>query len=1025
MASPRTTQALTATDGERKENGVDEFLGTHHLRSSFGGNIVMKSFTRLFTILFVIVSIFFAQAAMAQTDKGSVTGHVTDSSGSLLQGAEIEMQPTGIIVASNQQGRYFINNLPPGTYTITVTYVGLALFTKVVNITAGQTATVDVQMEVASQRDQIVVTAEAASGEAQDINREKTADNVLQVMSSEVINALPNANIADAVGRLPGVTLERDEGEGKYIQVRSLEPRLTNATIDGVNVPSPEPGVREIKFDAMPADLVESVEVNKTLQANMDGDGIGGSVNIVTKTAGERPTVNVFGAGGTTPIMGNRNLMQIGGTVGQRFGADKRWGALIGGSYDWNGRGIHDIEPVPDIATFADGTSTRYFDSIDLRDYQYRRSRWGLTGSLDYKLGQGSDVYARGIFSSFRDFGDRWDYALTDNTPGIQLLNSNGCSTSGGVETCGAGVPAFGVDNRAPVFQIGSFLLGGKHVLSNTWISWDASVSRSAQIHSGGDYGASFATNATYNNLYPNGSTCQFSPALTVRKYIPQWTPSCFSEAYSSANYDESLINLSYGQSPQLNLQFTGAIGKTYHLGSHLSTIEIGGKFRNAHKFDNSYSPTWAPNGSLPLTMFVGSFADNNYYSGNYKFGPPASTSWSKLVNNLNGDPSGYTLQPGTTGPNAGNFDLVEKVSAGYVMDTINFSKIRIVGGLRIEGTNLFTDTYTCDAVCQNTAVQQGSVSLRLNGSYINFLPSGSVRYDLGHDTDVRVVYSRALSRPDPQDIAQAYSVTIHQQPYSESLGNANLKAEKANNYDLLMEHYLKPFGILEGGFFYKQLYLPIVSQQTYRTNYSPNPSNPALYPIGDWIISQAENAGSGWLAGFEVAYLQQFTSLPGALAGLGLSANYSYTKSQACGLPGRSDCPRLLRQAPNTFNVSPTFDRGRLSLRVAMTYNAASIYQYQYQDGTGSSSVAVGGPGPSPGGLTGPLGDNYMYAHFQLDVQGSFRLKHGFTLMAYGMNVNNEVFGFYNGSSPYMVQREYYGPTFAGGMRWSPIHEK
>jgi hypothetical protein len=107
------------------------------------------------------------------------------------------------------------------------------------------------------------------------------------------------------------------------------------------------------------------------------------------------------------------------------------------------------------------------------------------------------------------------------------------------------------------------------------------------------------------------------------------------------------------------------------------------------------------------------------------------------------------------------------------------------------------------------------------------------------------------------------------------------------------------------------------------------------------------------------------------------------------------------------------------------MTYNAASIYQYQYQDGTGSSSVAVGGPGPSPGGLTGPLGDNYLYAHFQLDVQGSFRLKHGFTLMAYGMNLNNEVFGFYNGSSPYMVQREYYGPTFAGGMRWSPIHEK
>ncbi len=775
--------------------------------------------------------------------------------------------------------------------------------------------------------------------------------------------------------------------------MRSLEPRLTNATIDGVNVPSPEPGVREIKFDAMPADLVQSVEVNKTLQANMDGDGIGGSVNIVTKTAGERPTVDLFGGGGTSPIMGNRNLMQIGGTVGQRFGTNKRWGALIGGSYDWNGRGIHDIEPVPDIATYSDGSTSRFFDTQDIRDYQYRRSRWGLSGSVDYKLSEGSDVYIRGIYSSFRDFGDRWDYALTDNTPGIQLFNSNGCTTSSGVETCGAGVPTFGDSNRVPIFQIGSLLLGGKHVLSTTWISWDASVSRSAQIHSGGDEGASFATNSTYNNLYPNGSTCQFSPALTTRLYIPQWTPNCFTEAYSPANYDLLNINTSYGQSPQLNLQFAGAIGKRYHIGSHLSTIEIGGKFRNAHKFDDSYTPTYAPNGSLPMTMFLGTFRDNNYYSGNYPFGP--TTSWSKLINNLNGNPSDYTLQPGTTGPNAGNFDLVEKVSAGYVMDTIDFNKIRIVGGLRIEGTNLFTDTYACDAVCQDTATQQGSVSLRLNGSYVNFLPSASVRYDLGHDTDFRVVYSRALSRPDPQDIAQAYSVTIHQQPYSESLGNANLKAEKANNYDVLIEHYLKPFGIIEGGFFYKQLYLPIVSQQTFKTNYSPNPSNPSLYPIGDWIISQSVNAGTGWLAGFEVAYLQQFTSLPGILGGLGLSANYSYTNSAACGLPGRSDCPRLLRQAPNTWNISPTFDRGRLSIRVGMTYNAASIYQYQYQDGTGSSNPANGGSGPTPGGLYGPLGDNYLYSHFQLDAQGSFRLKYGFTVIASGLNLTNEVFGF------------------------------
>lgn len=976
----------------------------------------MKRFCRLINMLIVTMAIVAVPSVIAQTETGTVTGHITDPTGSLLQGAQIQLQPGGRTAVSDLTGGYFINGLPAGSYTMTVSYVGFALFKQSVDVTVGKSTIFDVRMQVASQKDQIIVTAQDALGEAEQINREKSADNILQVMSSEVIMSLPNANIADAVGRLPSVSLERDEGEGKYIQVRSMEPRLTNATIDGVEVPSPEPGVREIKFDAMPAGLVESVEVNKTLQANMNGDGIGGSVNIVTKTAGERPTLDLFGSGGSTAIEGGRSLGLFGGTIGERFGTDKRWGALIGGTFDFNQRGINDIEPVPDVATLPNGTTTRWFDTQDIREYAYHRNRWGLTGSLDYKLGEGSDIYLRGIYSSFEDYGNKWVYTLTDNTPGIQLLNSAGCPTTNGVTTAPCtGVPAFSESNRVPVFNIGSLLLGGKHVLTTTWFAWDVSASRSEQLKSGGNEGADFANN-------DSTSACQFSPALTTHVYVPQWTPSCFAEAYQPANYSLTDITTSYGKSPQLNLQASAAVGKRYSLFGHLSTIEIGGRFRNAHKFDDSYTPVYDPNGTLPMTQFLGTYTNSNYYSGNYVLGPV--TQWTKLINYLNGNPSQFTLQPGTVGANPGNFDLVEQVSAGYVMDTIDFSKFRIVGGLRIEGTDLTTYTYQCDATCLNTPTQQGSVSLKLNGSYVNFLPSASFQYKVNPDTNIRVVYSRALSRPDPQDIAQAFSVTLNQNPNLLSLGNANLKAEKANNYDVLVEHYLKPYGIIQGGFFYKQLYLPIVEQVTYKQNYNPDPSNP-LYPTGDWLVSQYVNAGTGWLAGFEAAYSQQFNSLPGALSGLGLSANYSFTNSAACGIPGRSDCPRLLRQAPNVFNISPTFDRGRLSMRVGMTYNQASIYQYQYQDGTGSSCACNGGSGPTPGGLYGPNGDNYLYTHFQLDAQGSYRLNYGFTVMAYGMNLTNEVFGFYNGSKQYMTQREYYGPTFAVGLRWSPTHEK
>ncbi|HEY2819876.1 MAG TPA: carboxypeptidase regulatory-like domain-containing protein, partial [Candidatus Acidoferrum sp.] len=252
---------------------------------------------RAFRLISIAV-VFLLSAAFttsAQSDKGSISGKVTDSQGAVLQGAEIVLEPAGVHAVSDAQGRFFINDIVAGHYTINVTYVGFSALVKEVEVSAGQPVTVDAKMELSSVSTEVLVTAERAAGEAEAINRERSADNIVQVLPADVIRSLPNANMADALGRLPSVTLERDEGEGKYVQVRGTEPRLTNTTIDGINVPSPESGVRQIKFDAIPADLVESVEINKTLQANMDGDGIGGSINLVTKTATERPTIALSG----------------------------------------------------------------------------------------------------------------------------------------------------------------------------------------------------------------------------------------------------------------------------------------------------------------------------------------------------------------------------------------------------------------------------------------------------------------------------------------------------------------------------------------------------------------------------------------------------------------------------------------------------------------------------------------------------------------------------------------------------------
>ena len=914
----------------------------------------------------------------AQERKGNISGRVTDNSGGVLQGAQIEVQQKNGSFPSNGQGEFFINDLEPGSYTIAVTYVGFKPFTTPVTVVAGQTANVEVKLEVESQSLEVLVTAERAYGEAEAVNRERSADNILQVLPADVLRSLPNANMADALGRLPSVTIERDEGEGKYVQIRGTEPRLANVTIDGINTPSPESGVRQIKLDAIPADIVESVEINKTLQANMDPDGIGGSVNLVTKTASERPTINLSGMGGYTPIVNGRGLVETTGTVGQRFGANKRFGALIGGSYDWNGRGIDDLEPVPDLATVG-GQQVRIFDSMDIREYGYYRSRWGLAGSVDYKPSDGSTLYIRGLYSDFHNYGDRWVYSINDN------LFGNG------------GTPSFNAQIRRPDYAVGNILLGGKHVLTTTWFAWDASVARSSQVGQVGDRTASFNADGLAS------SSCQYDLPNTKNLYEPQWTPSCFTEAYTNQdNFPLHRMQVNHGLTAQLNLQFSGAGAKRYHLGSHLSTIEIGGKFRNAHKFANTFTENFSPSGTgtpLLLSQFPNKLTNNNYYDGAYKLGP--NPSFTDIYNAFLADKSANPNNYSQSIDISSQFNFIEKVSAGYVMNTIDFKKVRLVAGVRFEGTNLDTVTPVFDA--DNNFLG----NTKLNGSYVKVLPSASLRFALKSNTNLRLVYSRGFSRPDPQSIAQAVSVDNTANPILVSLGNPNLRAETADNIDVLFEHYLNPFGVITAGYFFKNLTDPIISH-TFNNVTTGTFGSSTCTTTDICRVTQPVNAGSAWVSGFEAAYLQHLTFLPGAFSGLGISANYGYTASRTSFGPdfSRTDHPRLVRNAPHTWNVSPTYDRRRVSVRVGLSYNAANI-------------AAYGEPG------NGPFGDNYFYPHLQFDAQGSVRLTHGLSFVMYGLNINNEVYGFYNGSPQYMLQREFYKPTIAAGFRWSPLHEK
>jgi len=982
---------------------------------------ILCSFALAFTITLLGPSLAMAQA-------GGVAGTVKDSSGAILPGATVKLTPGNASATSDSQGQFNLPGVAPGAYTVTVNYIGFLPFSGSATVSAGQTAHVNAVLNVATSTEAVLVTAERAHGEAESINEEKIADNILNVLPSEVITSLPNANIADAVGRLPGVTLERDEGEGKYVQIRGTEPRLANLTLDGVEVPSPEGGVRQVKLDVIPADLIESVQINKTLQANMNGDAIGGSVNLVTKKAAERPTLSLYGRGGLTPIANTRSVYEFGGTAGQRFGGDKRLGVMVSGSYDYNGRGIDDLEPAPWQALCVDpagcppngpgSTYVKDLSSVAIREYLYDRKRYGFGASADYKLSESSNLHVHTLYSDFKDYGHRFEYILNTNDSGVP----------------GSNVPQFTTEIRDPNFQVASLSVGGDHALGTTLISWQLAAGRARMQNpiGGGESHTIFNyfPPGTDPNVNPPTSNCQYQPGATTNPYLPQFSQACYDEAYNPANLKLNQIQRSdNGKTAQLNLEGTISVAKNYHLGSHPSTFETGFYIRNAHKFDDSFEVDYTPNDvtAIPATLFVTNFHNSSYYGGHYKYGP--GISWEAVNKYLAANPSQFSVSTGNY-PNSNNFDLVERVAAGYVMNSLDFSRFRVVAGVRFEGTQDSTLSFDNNA---------GTLTLPGSGSYISVLPSASLRMRLDSqgNSAFRFVYARGLSRPDPVFLTTATSIDNSTTPATVTIGNPALKPEHGDNFDVLYERYLTPLGSLQAGFFYKRLTDPIVTLLSGPGNLPQCPSSLAT----GCYVSQAANSGSAHIAGFEIAFQQHLTYLPGLLSGFGIQANYSYATSQANNVnPGfRIDNPSLLRQAPNTWNISPTYDRGRLNLRVGMAYNGANIFSYLYSACLNGEQVNSGGvcqpnlkvtpavtvPTPEPFGVKGPLGDVYLYSHFQVDAQGSVYLGKGFTATAAGLNLNNEVFGFYQGSSQFPIQREYYKPTYTFGLRWDLRREK
>ena len=921
----------------------------------------------------MLVTLSLISGMSAQQSAGTITGRVSDPSQGVLQGAQIQLQPGGRTALSDTNGEFTINDLSPGRYTLTVSHEGYGVYTSDVTVTANNSARADAILQIGTHNEVVTVTGEREGGEIEALTIERTADNIVQVLPADVITSLPNTNIADAVGRMPSVSLERDEGEGKYIQIRGTEPRLSNVTIDGIHVPSPE-GVRNVKLDAIPADLVSSVEINKTLSANQDADAIGGSVNLVTKTPTNQPYVTILGMGGYTPISGGRKQYQYDATAGQRFGKDKKFGLLFGGSYDYNARGIDDVEPAPGIFTLPDGNTFVGPNTADLRNYHYDRTRYGFGGEADYKIGDMSSVYLRGLFAKFKDYGEDWIYS-----PGINNFitdtgdpnNSCGITSINGVQGCGG--MGFTDVYRQPGQQIFSLQAGARHSVKSWLVAYEVALSQAN--YTGGFPRAGFDGPGASDNSVAFGVDTKdpFVPKFPVLNGVNIYDPTQYTMAYSNTEKDGIFERDAVGDI---------SVIKTYSVGSHFSTFEVGLKGWDARKTAVYDRENFNSAGGQPMDQFLSSFTDNNYYFKNYTYG--AVVQFSKILS---------VLQPGGTSPNIvynlqNDFDISERIWAGYAMNTVNLGQMRIQAGIRVESTgdNLKANNVTLDGNGDFSSVSP----LIKNNDYIDVFPSVQAQYRIGNDTILRAAYGMGIARPNFGDIAPYFIDDPTSNPEF-SQGNPNLKPTHSQNFDLVAEHYFKQTGLIQGGFFYKALTDPIYTVNLPYQNNS--------------LIATLTNGPSAHIAGIEAAWQQRLSFLPGALKAMGVRANYSYVSSQATFPAGeRTDRPTLVRTAPNNWNFDLTYDKKGISARMGLTHNDGYIWAY-------------GGDNAKD-----PSGDTYLYPHTQIDAQVSYWIprSHGLQAVVSMLNLNNEVFGFYLGSEKYPIQREYYSRTISAGLRWT-----
>jgi len=860
---------------------------------------------RLASVLLVLAaSLGLAASAHAQ---GTLRGVVTDSlDANTLAGANIFLEGTALGAATDIDGTYRIARVPAGDYTVRVSYVGYETKYVPVTVARGQTVTLDVALQPSAALGEVVVSGQA-EGQRAAINQQLAANTIVNVVSEEKIQELPDANAAESIGRLPGVSVQRSGGEASQITLRGLSGAFTNVTVDGVQLSPTDPASRSVDLSTISQGSLAGIELFKALTPDRDGDAIAGSVNLVTRRAPETRELRV-------DVLGAYN--ELAGDVGQ-YDADFRYGerflgGLLGvqlsGNLERRNRSNEQYDPDYDCA-INQYTACEIEDlNLEYTDEIRQRSGGGLI--LDVNTPDGGFVKASGLYNqTSRDF---ITYARNFPLDGDLLLYS-------------------ARDREQSIRLVTGALTGENHLLGFD-LDWGGSYSGSVSDFPF-DYEISF-TEPSLNDSDGNTIAGIAGTPTDVRRGPPEgvvpYALNNFEQAYFYSAFFRDERSTDDNLAAFLNLERAVSIGTAVR-----ATFRMGGKYRSRGR-SRDRSEFLAPYYNQPFPTYV-RLADGTLVPKDF-----TGTSFDGLVRqNANGvDGSGVIISTNFLGdgdldrdlfgrftlapvldrdllrewyalnqngysslrqrpeyeenlePAVDYYDITERVSAGYVMSTVDVGRrVTLLGGVRVEREdNDYASRFAPNGL-NGVPVPSGSIR-DTSSSFAQtiWLPNAQAVVRPTDFLTVRLAAYRALARPDFNNRlanAVARNSGFFFPGNSITLGNPNLRSATAWNYEANVSFFGPRLGLFSVSAFYKDIsdYFQRINGLSYTGSavfdslgidyQSPYADGVRFQLRAPYNISQPTT-----VYGVEVEHQTNLAFLPGPLSGLVVGYNFSVVRS-------------------------------------------------------------------------------------------------------------------------------------------------